>query len=430
MDAIEVLRKLIQFNTVDGNHQSIKDCMQFICNLLTDKGYNPEIFSKNPDKPILYLRIKGKNSKALLLYGHIDVASTEGQEWKYPPFEAVIDDQYMYGRGAIDMKGPIVMMLFALINLKEQNVIPENDIIFILTSDEEVGGLEGFKYLVEDKAELFKDVLYGISEFGAVPLFIGDKKFYLIQVKTKQTGIFRATIKGTSTHTSLASFGETYQKLSKVLNKFRKLSFRPMYLPIVRRMFHDIAASQKLIFRIVLKLLFNPLFTRLILNIFDQQLFQFRPLFYNSVILTHIKCIAPVHFIPETIEIYVVYRLLPGVKPLQFLENLQKKFNNNFRIEQHSGEEINESIDFGLFDKLKEIILKYDKEAVPLPILLPASTDARWIEQLGIQSYGFTPVFADKEFDFVKNIHSVNEHIPVAVLGKGIDAYCDLLKGQ
>jgi acetylornithine deacetylase/succinyl-diaminopimelate desuccinylase-like protein len=106
----ELLQNLIRFDTTNppGNETA---CISYINDLLTEAGFETAIFAKDPDRPNLITRLKGDgNAPPLLLYGHVDVVTTAFQEWSHPPFEAKEADGFIWGRGALDMKGGLTMI--------------------------------------------------------------------------------------------------------------------------------------------------------------------------------------------------------------------------------------------------------------------------------------------------------------------------------
>ena len=91
------------------------------------------------------------NSKLVVFAGHTDVVPPGPiEEWKYPPFEGVIDDDnILHGRGAVDMKGGIAAFIVALEDFFQLNPNYMGSIGIILTSDEE-GPLTGTKLVVQE----------------------------------------------------------------------------------------------------------------------------------------------------------------------------------------------------------------------------------------------------------------------------------------
>ncbi len=161
-DPVEMLQRLIRFDTTNppGNE---RECVAYISTLLTEAGCDFSVVGSSPDRPNLIARLKGQGTAPpLLLYGHVDVVTTADQTWQHPPFAGRLVDGYVWGRGALDMKSGIVMMLSAFLKAKTEGVHLRGDVILALVSDEEGGGDAGAKYLVENQSELFQGVRYAI----------------------------------------------------------------------------------------------------------------------------------------------------------------------------------------------------------------------------------------------------------------------------
>jgi acetylornithine deacetylase/succinyl-diaminopimelate desuccinylase-like protein len=145
---VEVLQQLIRYDTTNppGNEC---ECIALINQLLSQAGIETKILAKSPDRPNLIARLPGRgNTAPLLLYGHVDVVTTENQQWQHPPFAGELVDGYVWGRGALDMKGGVAMMLAALLRAKAENLSPPGDIILAIVCDEEAGGEYGAGFLV------------------------------------------------------------------------------------------------------------------------------------------------------------------------------------------------------------------------------------------------------------------------------------------
>jgi len=107
----ELLKQLIRFNTTNppGNE---RECIEWIDGVLREGGYETKILAKDPERPNLLAQLKGRDeAPSLLLQGHVDVVPVEGQNWQHPLFEGKNVDGWIWGRGALEMKGGIAMML-------------------------------------------------------------------------------------------------------------------------------------------------------------------------------------------------------------------------------------------------------------------------------------------------------------------------------
>ncbi len=139
---IELAKKLISFPSVTPDEAG---CLDFIQALLMDAGFYVERL-KFEEVDNLYAKIgEGKN---FCFAGHIDVVPPGDEaRWASPPFEPVVKDGILYGRGASDMKAAIAAMISAAIEYKGKGCIS-----FLLTSDEEGPGVDGTKKVLETLA--------------------------------------------------------------------------------------------------------------------------------------------------------------------------------------------------------------------------------------------------------------------------------------
>ena len=126
----------------------------------------------------------------------MDVVTTVGQQWTRPPFEALEQDGFIWGRGAVDMKGGVAMMLAALLRARAEGIEPAGDVIFCALADEENMSPYGAEWLVREHRELFDGVRHAIGEFGGFTMHVGGQRFYPIQVAEKQVCTMRMTLRG------------------------------------------------------------------------------------------------------------------------------------------------------------------------------------------------------------------------------------------
>ncbi|RPH55748.1 MAG: M20/M25/M40 family metallo-hydrolase, partial [Chloroflexi bacterium] len=239
----ELLQALIRFETTNppGNET---ECIQFINGLLTAAGIETSLLGKTPQRQNVIARLKGEGkAPPLLLYGHVDVVTTSGQDWKHPPFEGQIIDNYVWGRGALDMKGGVAMMLAAILKPKAENPPRPGDVIFAAVADEENGGNFGAKFLVDEHPALFKDARYALGEFGGFTMDIRGQRFYPIMVAEKQLCWMRATFRGPGGHGSMPIRGGAMAKLSRALRLLDEKRLPAHITPVARQMITGIAAG-------------------------------------------------------------------------------------------------------------------------------------------------------------------------------------------
>ncbi|MEJ6347800.1 ArgE/DapE family deacylase [Holzapfeliella sp. He02] len=147
IEKIKILSDLIEINTVDQNEKLVAD---YIGNLFTQHGISFVINEVEENRATLVAEIGVKKSPKILgLSGHADTVSAgDLNKWTYNPFEATIEGDRIYGRGSSDMKSGLAAQVIALIELVEENNLPEGTVRFLMTNNEE-DGASGAKVLTE-----------------------------------------------------------------------------------------------------------------------------------------------------------------------------------------------------------------------------------------------------------------------------------------
>lgn len=426
---VELLQHLVRFNTTNPPGNEL-ECIHYINALLTDAGFKTTLLAADPQRPNLITRLKGEGSAPpLLLQGHIDVVTTEKQQWQQPPFAADIVDDYIWGRGTLDMKGGVAMMLAALLRAKAEGASLPGDIIFTALSDEEVGGEQGARFLVEQHADLFKDVRYALGEFGGFTFHVDGKKFYLIQVLEKQACWMKAVLHGPGGHGSLPMRGGAVGKLGKLLYTLDRQRLPVHITPVAQQMFETMAQSISAPLGSQLRQLLRPVQTDSILDHLEasqQRLFD--PMLHNSVNVTILRGGDKINVIPSEIEFELDGRLLPGYTPENMFEELHALIGDEAEFSLVRYDQGRVEADMGMFDTLADILRKADPSGIPIPFLVPVVTDGRFFARLGIQTYGFLPMDLPAGFNFLQTVHAADERIPVTTMEFGTQAIYEALK--
>ncbi len=424
----ELLQNLIRFDTTNppGNEQA---CIAYIQEVLQAGGVEPKILAKDAARPNIVARLKGDgNAAPLLLYGHVDVVTTAGQIWQHPPFEAELVDGYIWGRGALDMKGGVAMMVAAFLRAKAEGVKLPGDVVLAVVSDEEAFGEYGAKFLVEHHAELFEGIRYAIGEFGGFSMHLGPTKVYPVMVSEKQLCGMKATFRGPAGHGALPLRGGAMAKLARFLQQVDEHTLPVHITPVTRQMFEAIGAALPEPMNAMVDQLLDPEQTDTVLEQLGETGRPFSPLFHNTVSPTMVKGSNKVNVIPAEVTLRLDGRLLPGFGPDDMVAELRALAGEKFELEVERYEPGSADPDMGLFDTLAGILREMDPEGTPVPLLMSGVTDARFLSRLGIQTYGFLPMNLPAEFNFTQTIHAADERVPVEALEFGTNAVYQALQ--
>jgi len=419
---VELLQNLIRFDTTNppGNEA---DCVAYVNSLLKEAGMETTLLAKDPNRPNLIARLKGQgNAPPFLLYGHVDVVTTLGQAWTHPPFEGVIADGCVWGRGALDMKGGVAMMLAAFLRAKAEDLSLSGDVVLAILSDEEGGSDYGAKYLVETHPEQFKGIRYALGEFGGARFYFGRKKLYPIMVAEKQICWMKAHVRGPGGHGAFPMRGGTMSRLARLLQQLEQRRLPVHITPAARRMVEDMASALSFPQNLLLRQLLNPRLTDLILRLLGTRGQGLEPLFHNTVNATIVRGGDKINVIPSEIALELDGRLLPGYSPDDMMAELHRIVGNEVEFEVARHDPGPAEPDMGFFDALASILREADPGAMPVPMFMPGVTDGRHFSLLGIQAYGFTPMNLPPGLELLQKAHAADECIPVESLDFGANA--------
>ena len=429
---IEILQKLIQFDTTNppGNEAA---CIAYIDSLLQEVGFTTTLLAKDPNRPNLIARLTGRGeAPPLILQGHVDVVTTANQEWEQPPFAANIVDNYLWGRGALDMKGGVVMMLCALLRAKAEGFTPAGDMILTIMSDEEAASDYGARFLVEQHPEQFAGAKYAIGEGGGSSTYVGDQRYYSIMVAEKQVCWMRATFRGPGGHGSSPMRGGAMAKLGRVLSTLDQHRLPVHITPVMTQMIATLAETAPAPLDELIARLLDPTQTDATLDQLQAKGITLAraldALLHNTVNATVVHGGFKTNVIPSEITLELDGRLLPGYTPADVQAELAQLLGEPLAIELIRHDPGLTTVDMTLFPLLADILKDLDPAAIPLPAMVGGFTDGRMFARLGIQNYGFLPLQLPKGFNAGPTIHAANERVPVAAIDFGCAAVYQLVQ--
>jgi len=424
----ELLRDLIRFDTTNppGNERA---CISYIADLLGGAGIETTIRARDPERPNLVARLAGRGAAPpLLLHGHVDVVTTEGQQWSAPPFEAVERDGYIWGRGAIDMKGGVAMMLAALLRARAERLEPAGDVILCALADEENMSPYGADWLTREHADLFTGVRHAIGEFGGFTMHAGGRRFYPIQVAEKQVCTVRATLRGAPGHGSIPVRGGAMSKLASMLRALDRRRLPVHVTPVTRQMVEAMAGELGGAQATALRLLLRPPLTDRLLDRMGERARVLDPILHNTVSATSLSGSDKFNVIPGEVAVVLDGRLLPGFSPQDLLDELHGLIGRDVALEVIRHDPGPPEPDLALFGMLAAILEQADPGSKGVPLLMPGVSDGRFFARLGIQTYGFTPMRLPADFNFWSGVHGADERIPADAVEFGTRAIGEALR--
>src|SRR6266516_3836498 len=320
------------------------------------------------------------------------------------------------------MKGPVAMLVSAFLRAKQEGTALPGDVILVVLADEEAGGDMGARFLAEEHAHLFEGVRYALSEFGAFSLELAGRRFYPIQVAEKQICWLKATIRGPGGHGALVNRGGTMARLGKVLLDLDRKRLPVHVTPVAREYVERLAAGLPRPKRDVVLAVLKPRLTDRALKLMGAQGRMLEPVLRNTVNATIVRASDKINVVPSMIEVELDTRALPGFTPDEVIDEVREVIGDDIGVELVRHDPGPPQPDMALFDMLAGVVRELDPEAIPVPLLQPGVTDARFFAPLGIQTYGFVPLRLPPDFKFLEVVHAADERVPVSALEFGTEA--------
>src|SRR4051812_9496545 len=198
---------------------------RFLQQLLIKDGIDATLVGSDPKRQSVYARlVSGSNEKALVLLHHIDVVPAVASAWTTPPFAGTRMNGYIWGRGALDIKSLGIAELMAFIDLKRRHVSLRRDVIYLGVADEELGGTNGARELLEKNPDLFANVGFVLNEAGYNETIVDKVAFWGIEVQQKVPLFVRIHMSGPPGHSaSPPDNGGALVKLMSTLEAIRKI---------------------------------------------------------------------------------------------------------------------------------------------------------------------------------------------------------------
>jgi acetylornithine deacetylase/succinyl-diaminopimelate desuccinylase-like protein len=424
-EVVDLVSALIRFDTSNtGEPETTKgeaECARWVAEQLQEVGYTTEYIEAGaPGRANVFARLEGadRGRGALMLHGHLDVVPAEAADWSVHPFSGAVEDGYVWGRGAVDMKDMVGMMIAVARHFKRSGIVPPRDLVFAFVSDEEAGGNYGCKWLVDNRSDLFEGVTEAIGEVGGFSLTVprrdgGERTLYLIETAEKAMMWMRLTARGRAGHGSMIHDNNAVTAVADATAKLGRHQFPVVMTDAVEQFLTAVAEETGYTFDVdspdlegaIAKL--GP-----IARIVGATL-------RDTANPTMLKAGYKANVIPATAEAVVDCRVLPG-RLTAFEREIDEIIGPDITREWITSLPPYETgFDGELLEAMNAAILSADADARTVPYMLSGGTDAKHFARLGIRCFGFAPLKLPPDLDFAALFHGVDERVPVEALTFG-----------
>ena len=438
-ETLRHFQAIIKIDSTDppGREAGVVD---YVKQVLEKDGIPVQIFAKEAHRPNLVARIKGTGKqRPLLIMGHSDTVNVDPKKWTHPPFGAVRDGGYVYGRGTVDDKDNVVSSLMVMLMLKRLNVALDRDVIFLMEAGEEGSSSLGVQFVANEHFDAI-DAEFCYAEGGSVTRVGGVVKYASIQTVEKIPRAISVTSRGVAGHGSvplennaLAHLGEAVGKIAMWTPPMRLNETTAAYFKRLATVSSPEEAERY-------RALLSP--DPKISGPADAYMRKNEPRHWSmlrtSLSPTVIGGGYRTNVIPSEGTATIDTRLAPDEDAMKFLD-MVKQVVNDPQVEVSYGPRDTRpptppmKLDSDAFKALESNVTKHYK-AVTLPTMSTGATDMAFLRRKGIQCYGIGPATDIEDGPKGYGAHSDQERILESELFRFVrfnwDAVVDLARAK
>jgi acetylornithine deacetylase/succinyl-diaminopimelate desuccinylase-like protein len=432
-EIVSLMQECIRNRCVNPPGEEMRS-IKTIDKYLQSYGVETEIFESAPERGNLFAEIKGTGGRPSLMFGpsHVDVVPVEDPAtWEVPPFEGVVKDDCIWGRGAMDMLFIVACQAVAFAHLYKEGFSPRGTLKLLIVADEEAGGRHGAGFMIKKHPEKVR-VDYLMTEAGGFQLAPNRVGYMYAE---KGASPVKLRVKGEEQHGSMP-YGtdnavSTMAEAVRRLREYRGACDVSIISLLLEGM--DVGRFRRWLLR-------QPRLLPWVLRMLSKDNMGMARMLHSLSYMT----ISPnlcrggtkINVIPCEAEVEVDIRTLPGQDEAYVMKHLRAALgdlNEKIEISPLTSEE-GGFTSYGNASKPRSEVIDVVDEVVKeilgpdyvlVPMVLPGASDSRYFrEAFGTQSYGLS--LFDDTFDATtisSMAHGDNERIPLRTLDLTYELY-------
>ena len=427
-EALVILKEAIEVPTVAGRGQVPALAARLKARLVAAGFAESGVrFTPMGETGYLTARYPGRdrNAKPYVVIGHIDVVEAKPEDWERDPFKAIVEDGYIFGRGSLDNKGDISMVVAALIELKRASWVPSRDIILGLSGDEETQ-MKTTKAMSE---ALSNAALVLNGDAGGGELTSEGKPFvYKVQAGEKTYADYILKVTDPGGHSSRPGANNAIAKMSVALEKIWTYKFPVQLSPLTRSYLEgsamhapaDIAPAMRAFAA-------APTDEAAAAALSARR--EYIGVIRTTCVPTMINGGHAPNALPQSVTANVNCRIFPGTTRAQVKAKLEEIIADPKMTVTLKDNGLPDSIESPVQKSLMSTIAKVMHQRVPgiaiVPTMSVGATDSMFFRSKGIPALGVSATFIRTEDEFA---HGLNERLPLSTLDPGVKQWEMLLR--
>lgn len=428
------LSELVRCKTVSYRERELEDDKEFEKLVSLLPSLYPNVFknctfTEISDRALLF-KWEGKSHKhPSVMMAHYDVVPVNEEAWEKPPFDAVIENRVLWGRGTLDTKVTMNAILCAADDLIKEGFCPNEDIYFAFSGSEEING-NGAELIVDHFEKSGIELSLVVDEGGAVVenVFPGVKgSCGLIGIAEKGMMNVKFTAASQGGHASAPKPGSPLVRLSKACTRLEANPFKPHITPPVAKMFDTLGRHSTFLYRMIFAnlWLFSPVLDLLCKKTGG----DLNALMRTTVAFTQAEGSSASNVIPPKASLTANIRLNPKDNVDSALEYLKKTVKDEkIDISLINGMEPSRisQTDCEAWSKVAGAVVSTWKGCLVSPYLMVQCSDSRHYGRISDKVYRFSAM--DLTNEERATIHGNNERIRFECAAKAVEFYLRLMK--
>jgi len=427
--ALDLAKKAIALRSVEGQGNQTPQVAILFKQALVDSGFADSDVTITPFEDTAYLIARWPGSdprlKPLVISGHMDVVEAKPADWQRDPFTAVVENGYLFGRGASDMKLSGALGISALRELRRTGFKPRRTIIIEFSGDEETAMKTSA--IIAAKLKDAELVLNLDGGGGTLDDKTGKPKFFTWEGAEKIYGDYELTVTSPGGHSSAPRKPNAIDQLAAALVRIADHPFKPELNDLTRDYFTkaalyeapDIAAAMRAFAA-------DPTDTKAI------AVLSANPTFVGKIGTTCVTTMisgghAP-NALPQRATANINCRIFPGHSQADILADLKAKADDpavsiKF-IEAGSTAADASPMRSDLVSAVETSIRKAYPGVPVFASMASGASDSANFRHEGVPSYGVGPIFSKPSDRFS---HGLNERLSLANLRPAITYLTSLI---
>ncbi len=427
-NGLEIAKKMIAFRSVRGPGNQTPQLAAYLKSVLVAGGFAANDVTITPVDDTAYLIATWAGSdaalKPIVISGHIDVVEAKPADWQRDPFTAVVENGYLYGRGATDMKLDAALAIATLLDMKKAGYKPKRGIVLALSGDEET--VMKTSSLIADR---LKNAEMALNIDGGGGLYAEDGKpeYFTIGAAEKTYADFQLETTSAGGHSSAPRKVNAINQLAAALVRIGDYRFAPQLSPITKGYFEGVAPRQTPEIGAAMRAFAaDPKDQKAIETLAANPGYvgQIR----TTCVTTMIAGGHALNALPQRATANINCRIFPGLKPATVMAELATvaadpgvKFSD---VTEGSNPTDASPLRADLTGAVKTAMGAI-RPGVPIfPSMSAGASDSMWYRSVGVPSYGVSPIFIKQSDDFS---HGLNERTPIDNIPLAITYYRSLL---